>query len=53
MIPKPFARVIVTYGEPITVEADSARDAARDADRVRLAMEAATGAAQERIGASD
>ena len=52
MIPKPFARVIVTYGEPITVRADSARDAAGDADRVRLAMEAASGAALERIGAS-
>ncbi len=53
MIPKPFAKVVVTYGAPIIVEADNARDATEDVDRVRLAMNAASDAARERIGARD
>ncbi|HJQ20182.1 MAG TPA: lysophospholipid acyltransferase family protein [Gemmatimonadaceae bacterium] len=43
VIPKPFARVIIAYGSPIRIAADSARDAA-DADqieRVRSAIDAA------------
>lgn len=35
MIPKPFARVHVAYGDPITVDADSARDAARETELIR------------------
>lgn len=42
MIPKPFARVVVTYGAPIMVDAESVRDAAADVDRVRDALDAAT-----------
>lgn len=48
MIPKPFARVIVTYGAPLTVDADSARAAAGDVERVRLALDANTQLAAER-----
>jgi lysophospholipid acyltransferase (LPLAT)-like uncharacterized protein len=51
MIPKPFARVVVTYGEPILIEAESARDAAGDAERVGRAIHAATAAAQGRLRA--
>lgn len=53
MIPKPFARVEVTYGEPVLVLADSARDAASDTERVRVAIRAATDRAAERTGAPD
>lgn len=48
MIPKPFARVVVSYGEPIRVAADSAREAADDVERVRLALDANTQLAAER-----
>jgi Kdo2-lipid IVA 3' secondary acyltransferase len=51
MIPKPFARVVVTYGEPLRVEAESARDAGTDTDRVRVALDAASRSAEERISA--
>lgn len=48
MIPKPFARVTVSYGEPIRIAAGSPRAAAERADDVRMgidnAMSAATGA---------
>lgn len=47
VIPKPFARVTVCYGEPIAVDAATAREAASSAERVRAAMlevEARTGA---------
>ncbi len=40
MIPKPFARVVVTYGAPLRIDADSARDALREVERVRAALEA-------------
>lgn len=46
MIPKPFARVIVAYGEPLHVVAGSARDAAADVDRVRDAIDVASDAAR-------
>lgn len=49
MIPKPFARVVVTYGEPLYAEADTARDAAADVERVRVALVAASAAAEELI----
>jgi lysophospholipid acyltransferase (LPLAT)-like uncharacterized protein len=42
MIPKPFARINVAYGEPILVQANSARDAADDTDAVRVAIDRAT-----------
>jgi lysophospholipid acyltransferase (LPLAT)-like uncharacterized protein len=42
MIPKPFARVLVGYAEPIRSLADSPRAAAEGVDRVREAIEAAT-----------
>jgi hypothetical protein len=48
MIPKPFARVVVSYGEPIHVAADSARDAAADVERLRIALDANVDAAAER-----
>lgn len=37
-IPKPFARVIVAYGEPFVVSAEGAREAATDADAVAAAL---------------
>lgn len=40
VIPKPFARVVVTYGSPLRVDAESPRGAAADVERVRLAIEA-------------
>jgi len=49
MIPKPFARIVVTYGEPIHVEADTARDAAADVERVRVALLAACASAEEQV----
>lgn len=41
MIPKPFARLIVAYGEPIRSTADSARDASEDAAGLRVAIDGA------------
>jgi hypothetical protein len=38
LIPKPFARVTVAYGAPITVDAPSARDAANQAPRFESLM---------------
>jgi lysophospholipid acyltransferase (LPLAT)-like uncharacterized protein len=35
MIPKPFARVQVAYGDPIVVDAESARDAGRETELIR------------------
>jgi lysophospholipid acyltransferase (LPLAT)-like uncharacterized protein len=42
MIPKPFARVTVAYGQPIRVAADSPRDAISETENVRAAIEHAT-----------
>jgi lysophospholipid acyltransferase (LPLAT)-like uncharacterized protein len=42
IIPKPFARVTVAYGEPIRVAAESPRDAISETDSVRAAIEHAT-----------
>lgn len=53
MIPKPFARVVVAYGEPLTVRAASARDAAQDAGLVGKALDEATKAAGEPPRAAD
>lgn len=38
LIPKPFARVTVSYGAPITIDAATAREAAAGAEQVRAAM---------------
>jgi lysophospholipid acyltransferase (LPLAT)-like uncharacterized protein len=45
MIPKPFARVVVAYGEPIRSTADSARDATAEASGLRVAIDRAAEAA--------
>jgi hypothetical protein len=41
MIPKPFARITVAYGDPILVARNTARDAAEDTDGVRVAIDGA------------
>jgi lysophospholipid acyltransferase (LPLAT)-like uncharacterized protein len=41
-IPKPFARVIVAYAEPIRVTADAPRDSTTELDSVRRGIEKAT-----------
>lgn len=38
MIPKPFAKVVVAYCEPVWVEADSPREAAAEAERFEALM---------------
>ena len=38
MIPKPFARLTVAYGDPILVDAASARDAARETELIRAGI---------------
>ena len=43
LIPKPFARVDVTYGEPTPVEAPSPRDAAEHAPRLQALLDAVPG----------
>lgn len=45
LIPKPFARVTVAYGEPIRVRPGNPRDAAQHVDSVRDAIELAIAAA--------
>lgn len=45
MIPRPFARVTVTYGAPLELRADTPREAVRDVERVRDALDAVAGAA--------
>lgn len=42
LVPKPFARVTVSYGDPIRVAAGTARDAAEQVDSVRSAIEMAS-----------
>lgn len=42
MVPKPFATITVAYGAPIRIAADTPRDAARNVDDVRDAIDAAT-----------
>jgi lysophospholipid acyltransferase (LPLAT)-like uncharacterized protein len=42
LIPKPFARVVVAYGEPIYVSAASPRDAAADAESVGARIDEAS-----------
>lgn len=44
-IPKPFARVVVVYGAPITVAGASPREAAEEADRVGREITAASNVA--------
>jgi lysophospholipid acyltransferase (LPLAT)-like uncharacterized protein len=41
MIPKPFARITVAYGDALTVEAPSAREAGEQTERLAAAMAAA------------
>jgi lysophospholipid acyltransferase (LPLAT)-like uncharacterized protein len=38
MIPKPFARLTVAYGDPIHIDAASARDAARETEMIRAGI---------------
>ena len=45
MIPKPFARVHVVYGAPITIDSDSGRKAVEAEDTLRAGIDAATAAA--------
>lgn len=45
MIPKPFARVVVAYGEPISIQANTPRDAAEQVETVGAAIDKATEAA--------
>jgi lysophospholipid acyltransferase (LPLAT)-like uncharacterized protein len=42
MIPKPFARVVVAYGDPIVIHASTPRDAAEHVERVAAAIDQAT-----------
>lgn len=42
MIPKPFAAITVSYGEPLRIAADSPRGAAEQVDSVRDAIDRAT-----------
>lgn len=42
LIPKPFARVVVAYGAPIRIAAESPRDAAEQVDAVRDAIDQTT-----------
>lgn len=42
MIPRPFARITVGYGDPLIVDSASARDAADDTQRVTTALAQAT-----------
>lgn len=41
LIPKPFARITVAYGEPIRIAADTPRDATRELDAVREGIDRA------------
>ncbi|MEX2180137.1 MAG: lysophospholipid acyltransferase family protein, partial [Gemmatimonadaceae bacterium] len=45
MIPKPFARIVVAYADPVRPRPETSRDAADDQDRVRNAIDAAGGIA--------
>lgn len=47
IIPRPFARITVAYGAAIEIDAASAREAAANAERVRVAMLAAEERASE------
>jgi lysophospholipid acyltransferase (LPLAT)-like uncharacterized protein len=47
IVPKPFARITVAYGDAIEIDAASAREAAGSAERVRAAMLAAEQRASE------
>lgn len=40
LIPKPFARVTISYGEPVRIEAASARDAAAQAPALQRTLDA-------------
>jgi lysophospholipid acyltransferase (LPLAT)-like uncharacterized protein len=42
MIPKPFARLTVAYGDPIHVDSATARDAARETELIRAGITLAT-----------
>lgn len=49
-IPKPFARVTIAYGAPVTVEATGAREAGMEAPRFAAALQAAVAAAEQAAG---
>lgn len=49
MVPKPFARVVVSYGEPTRVEGASAREASEQADRFARMMHDATTRAEQAL----
>jgi lysophospholipid acyltransferase (LPLAT)-like uncharacterized protein len=41
VVPKPFARITVAYGDPLRITSGSARSAAAEAPRLDEAMQAA------------
>jgi lysophospholipid acyltransferase (LPLAT)-like uncharacterized protein len=47
IVPKPFAKITVAYGEPIEIDSVNSREAAGNAERVRQAMLAAEQRASE------
>jgi hypothetical protein len=49
LIPKPFARINIAYGEPLFVDAPSARAAADQTERLRSAMEDAMARARGEV----
>jgi lysophospholipid acyltransferase (LPLAT)-like uncharacterized protein len=51
-IPKPFARVIVAYGEPIRIPVDMSRDSTIELDSVRSGIDTATEMAKREVGAA-
>ena len=52
LVPKPFARVIVVYGEPITVRADTPRDASEQVQDVARGINTALDVALASQGGS-
>jgi lysophospholipid acyltransferase (LPLAT)-like uncharacterized protein len=52
LVPKPFARIVVAYGEPIIVRAESARDASEQVDDVARGINTASDVALASQGGS-
>jgi len=48
-IPKPFSRVVVTYGTPVRIDNDAARKAAEASNALQVAIDAATAAAEASV----
>jgi lysophospholipid acyltransferase (LPLAT)-like uncharacterized protein len=51
MIPKPFARVTIAFGDPVCVGGASPREAAEEADRFAALMQQTGEAAERGAGA--